>query len=178
VLGLFPREYAATRARHAIDLRTGWNDDATLWAFAMLPVGQLVSGLPLPFVLLVREALSGLEILPVPLQIRAVNSARSDLPTPRSRAHARVAQRREQERAMRKRERSLRRQERRERRSEEFRLREQQGLSSPGTEEYSLSGKEEEGEEMGPGSPREVAALAPPRPETGRRWRRRCLGRA
>jgi hypothetical protein len=28
--GLFPREYAATRARRAIDLRTDRNDDATL----------------------------------------------------------------------------------------------------------------------------------------------------
>jgi hypothetical protein len=46
--GLFPREYAATRARHAIDLQTGRNDDATLWAFTMLPVGPLVSGFPLP----------------------------------------------------------------------------------------------------------------------------------
>jgi hypothetical protein len=33
-------------------------------------------------------------------------------------------------------ERDARHRERRERRSEEFRLREQQGLSSPGTEEY------------------------------------------
>jgi hypothetical protein len=48
VPGLFPREYAATRARRAIDLRTGRNDDATLWAFTMLPVGPLVSGFPLP----------------------------------------------------------------------------------------------------------------------------------
>jgi hypothetical protein len=34
--------------------------------------------------------------------------------------------------------------ERRERRSEEYRLCEQQGLSSPGTEEYSSSDEEEE----------------------------------
>jgi hypothetical protein len=40
---LFPRKYAATRARHAIDLRAGRSDDAALWAFAMLSVGQLVS---------------------------------------------------------------------------------------------------------------------------------------
>jgi hypothetical protein len=102
--GLFPREYAATRARRAIDLKTGRNDDATLWAFTMLPVGPLVSGFPLPLVLLVRGASTCLEILPVPLQIRAVNAARSDPPTPRSRAHARAAQRRKQERAARKRE--------------------------------------------------------------------------
>jgi hypothetical protein len=40
----FPRSYAATRARHAIDLRPGRCDDASLWAFDMLPVSQLVSG--------------------------------------------------------------------------------------------------------------------------------------
>jgi hypothetical protein len=122
--GLFSREYAATRAPGAIDLWTGRNDDATLWAFTMLPVGLLVSGPPLPLVLLVRGALACLEILPVPLQIRAVNAARSDPPTPRAQAHARATQRREQERAARKRERSIQRREHRERRSEEFRLRE------------------------------------------------------
>jgi hypothetical protein len=35
----FPREYATTRARRAIDLRPGRCDNASLWAFAMLPVG-------------------------------------------------------------------------------------------------------------------------------------------
>jgi hypothetical protein len=47
----------------------------------------------------------------------------------------------------RKKERATRHRERRERRSEEFRLREQQGLSSPGTEEYSSSDEKEEEEE-------------------------------
>jgi hypothetical protein len=125
VSGLFPWEYATTRARRAIDLRTGRNDDATLRAFIMLPVGPLVSELPLASVLLVREATSCLEILPAPLQIRAVNTAWSDPPTTRSRAHARATQRREQEREARRRERNMRRRECRERRSEEFRLREQ-----------------------------------------------------
>jgi hypothetical protein len=36
---LFPWEYAATRARRAIDLRSSRNDDASLRAFTMLPVG-------------------------------------------------------------------------------------------------------------------------------------------
>jgi hypothetical protein len=40
----FPRSYAATRARRAIDLMPGRCDDASLWAFVMLPAGQLVSG--------------------------------------------------------------------------------------------------------------------------------------
>jgi hypothetical protein len=47
----------------------------------------------------------------------------------------------------RRRERETRHRERPERRSEEFWLREQQGLSSPGTEEYSSSDEEEEEEE-------------------------------
>jgi hypothetical protein len=39
----FPRAFAATRARRAIDLRSGrWGDDV-LWAFEMLPTGPLVS---------------------------------------------------------------------------------------------------------------------------------------
>jgi hypothetical protein len=45
------------------------------------------------------------------------------------------------------RERATRHRERREQRSEEYRLREQQGLSSPGTEEYSSLDEEEEEEE-------------------------------
>jgi hypothetical protein len=45
---LFPREYAATRARRAIDLRAARSDDVTLWVFTILPVGPLVSGLPPP----------------------------------------------------------------------------------------------------------------------------------
>jgi hypothetical protein len=41
----FPRSYAATRARHAIDLRPRRCDDASLWVLEILPTGQLVSGL-------------------------------------------------------------------------------------------------------------------------------------
>jgi hypothetical protein len=89
---LFSWEYAATPARRAIDLRSGRNDDATLRAFTMLPVGPLVSGPSRPLALPIHGALARLEILPVPLQIRAVNAARSDPPTPRSRTHARAAQ--------------------------------------------------------------------------------------
>jgi hypothetical protein len=48
---------------------------------------------------------------------------------------------------VRRRERDARHREHREWRSEEFRLREQQGLSSPGMEEYSSSDEEEEEEE-------------------------------
>jgi hypothetical protein len=76
-----------------------------------------------------------------------VNASRSDPPTPWSRALARAAQQREGERVDRRRERNARRRERREQRSEEFRLHEQQGLSSPETEEYSSSDEEEEEEE-------------------------------
>jgi hypothetical protein len=65
---LLPREYAATRARHTIDLRTGRNDDAALWAFTMLPVGPLVSGLlpPPPLVLPVHGTSAYFEVSLVP----------------------------------------------------------------------------------------------------------------
>jgi hypothetical protein len=58
---------------------------------------------------------------------------------------------------------------------EEFRLREQQRLSPPGTEEYSSSGEEEEESDL-VGLPPRGGSPRPPRPEPGRRWRRRCLG--
>jgi hypothetical protein len=64
--GLFPLEYTATRAQRAIDLRTGRNDDAALWAFTMLPVGPLVSGLPPSLVLSVRGMSACFEVLLVP----------------------------------------------------------------------------------------------------------------
>jgi hypothetical protein len=66
-----------------------------------------------------------------------MSAAKSEPPTPRSRALAR-------ERVACRRERATRHRVRRERRNEEYRLREQQGLSSPGTEEYSSSDEEEE----------------------------------
>jgi hypothetical protein len=40
----FPREYAATRARRAIDPKSGRYDDKALWELEMLPTGPLVSG--------------------------------------------------------------------------------------------------------------------------------------
>jgi hypothetical protein len=45
---LLPQEYAATRARRAIDLRAARNDDDDLWSFVMLPYDPLVSGFPPP----------------------------------------------------------------------------------------------------------------------------------
>jgi hypothetical protein len=58
---LFPWEYAATRARRAIDLRAARSNDAVLWAFAMLPAGPLVSGVPPFLVLPVRGMLACFE---------------------------------------------------------------------------------------------------------------------
>jgi hypothetical protein len=40
---LFSREYAATRARRAVNLKAMRTDDTALWAFSMLPEGPLVS---------------------------------------------------------------------------------------------------------------------------------------
>jgi hypothetical protein len=63
---LFPWEYAATQARRAIDLRAARNDDVALWAFTMLSVGPLVSGLPPPLVLPVCRISAYFKALPVP----------------------------------------------------------------------------------------------------------------
>jgi hypothetical protein len=40
----FPRAFAATWARRAIDTRSRHCDDMALWVFEMLPTGPLVSG--------------------------------------------------------------------------------------------------------------------------------------
>jgi hypothetical protein len=45
---LLLQEYAATRARHAVNLRAMRVDDTALWAFTMLPEGPLVSRVPTP----------------------------------------------------------------------------------------------------------------------------------
>jgi hypothetical protein len=44
-----PPEYAATRARRAISLRSVSHGNDDLWLFIMLPDAPAVSGLPLPF---------------------------------------------------------------------------------------------------------------------------------
>jgi hypothetical protein len=41
----FPQEYAATRARRAINLKAIKNSNYDLWSFVMLPDSPLVSGL-------------------------------------------------------------------------------------------------------------------------------------
>jgi hypothetical protein len=55
---LLPQEYAATRARRAVNLKVIRNDDVALWSFVMLPHGPLVSGFPPLFGLLIRGASS------------------------------------------------------------------------------------------------------------------------
>jgi hypothetical protein len=151
----FPRSYAATRARRTINLRPGHGDDASLWAFDMLPAGQLVSGF-LYFLSCLAGFLGRRHVLKLRLTPADGERERREV-RPTHASVPRTAQRRERERVERRRERNARRRERREQRSEEFRLREQQGLSSPGTEEYSSSDEEEEEDEeedRGAGSPR------------------------
>jgi hypothetical protein len=131
---LFSREYAATRARRAVNLKAMRTDDTALWAFTMLPEGPLVSRVPA----LLRSIDSWsivaiLEFHSPPAgdgrERRAVRPAHAPSPS----ARACTAQRWEQERAVRKKEKRIRRRERREQRTEEFWLCEQQGLSSPAT---------------------------------------------
>jgi hypothetical protein len=49
----FPQEYAATRARRAVNLRTMATDNDDLWSFIMLPNAPPVSRLPFSFRFLV-----------------------------------------------------------------------------------------------------------------------------
>jgi hypothetical protein len=98
-------------------------------------------------------------------QLVNVSAAKSDPPTPRFRALGRAAQQRELERAARKKECATRHRKRREWRNKEFRLREQHGLSSPGTEEYSSSDEKEEEEEVGGQGLPDRWEPAPPSPE-------------
>jgi hypothetical protein len=50
----FPREYAATRARCAISLKSVPHGHDDLWSFIMLPDAPVVSDLPPPLSLLQR----------------------------------------------------------------------------------------------------------------------------
>jgi hypothetical protein len=112
-------------------------------------------------------------------QLVRVSAAKSDPPTPRSRALGRAAQQQEREWAARKKERATRHRKRRERTSEEYRLREQQGLSSLGTEEYSSSDEEEEEEEEVGGKVSPTGGSLHPRHRSWLRWQEQyCLGRA
>jgi hypothetical protein len=45
----FPQEYAATRARCAINLKAVKHSHDDLWSFIMLPYDPLVSGFSVPF---------------------------------------------------------------------------------------------------------------------------------
>jgi hypothetical protein len=45
----FPQEYAATRARRAINLKVGRHNNNELWSFVMLPDAPTVSRPPFPF---------------------------------------------------------------------------------------------------------------------------------
>jgi hypothetical protein len=83
-----PPEYAATRARRAINLKAVKNSNDDLWAVVMLLDGPLVSGL-FPLSLISPPcAAATLKFRPSQQRV-AVNAARFDPPTPRARARAR-----------------------------------------------------------------------------------------
>jgi hypothetical protein len=76
-----PPEYAATRARHAINLKAVKNSNDDLWSFVMLPDGPLVRGLfPLSFIFPPCAAAT-LTFRPSQQRV-AVNAARSNPPSP------------------------------------------------------------------------------------------------
>jgi hypothetical protein len=99
------REYAATRARRAIDPKSGHYNDRAPWDLEMLPTGPLVRGV-LDFIPSLASFPSCQRILMLCLQMVSVSTAKSEPPTPRSCALARAAQQRERERVARRRERA------------------------------------------------------------------------
>jgi hypothetical protein len=105
---LLLQEYAATRARRAVNLRAMRVDDTALWAFTMLPEGQLVSRVPTPLESI--DSWSSIAVLDFHsppagdgCERCAVRPAHAPSPS------ACAAQWREQERAARKKEKRIRR---------------------------------------------------------------------
>jgi hypothetical protein len=86
---LLPQEYTATRARRAVNLKVIRTNDVALWSFVMLPEGPLVSRAPAPFRSTDSWSIVVIRSFTRPLQVMAVNAARSDPPTPRARARVR-----------------------------------------------------------------------------------------
>jgi hypothetical protein len=86
---LLPQEYTATRARRAVNLKVIRTNDVALWSFVMLPEGPLVSRAPAPFRSTNSWSIVVIRSFTRPLQVMAVNAARSDPPTPRARARVR-----------------------------------------------------------------------------------------
>jgi hypothetical protein len=91
LLDLLPREYAATRARRAVNHKVIRTDDVALWSFAMLPEGPLVSRVPALLRSIDSWSIVIIWSFTRPLQVMAVNAARNDPPMPRARARARGA---------------------------------------------------------------------------------------
>jgi hypothetical protein len=85
----FPRAFAIARARRAIDPKSGRCDDKALWELEMLPTGPLVSGV-LDFISNFASFPSCWCILMLCLQMVRVSAAKSEPPTPHSRALARA----------------------------------------------------------------------------------------
>jgi hypothetical protein len=83
-----PPEYAAMRARRAISLKAVRHSNDDLWSFVMLPDAPPVSGL-FPFSFILPPCVAATLTFRSSQQRVAVNTVRTDLPTPRARAHAR-----------------------------------------------------------------------------------------
>jgi hypothetical protein len=134
------------------------SDDATLWSFSMLLEGPLVSRVPAPLRSIDSCSTVVIRSSTRPLQVKAVNTARSDPPTPRARACARRSGGSKSGRRARRRRGS--------------------GDESAGNREVKSSGCARRRRAMGDGLPPRGGIPRPPRPEPRRRQRRQRLGRA
>jgi hypothetical protein len=101
-------EYATTRARRAVNLKSMPHSHDDLWSFVMLPDALVVSGL-LPRFKFSRHV--DVTTDSFRQQRATVQAAQSNPPRPRARSSARTAQRWKQERAAREKERRLQRRE-------------------------------------------------------------------
>jgi hypothetical protein len=173
---LLLQEYAATRARHAVNLKVIRNNGAALWSFAMLPEGPLVSRIPAPLRSIDSWSIVVIRSSTRPLQVMAVNAARSDPPTRRDRARAqRSGGSKSGRRARRRRGSDDESAENREVKSSGC----TRSWDSPPQRLWSTHRRTTRRRRaMGDGLPLRGGSLRPSRPEPGRRQRRQRLGRA
>jgi hypothetical protein len=143
---LLPQEQTGTRVRRAVNLKAIRRRRTLVVRHA--PLRPIDEGIPAPLLSIDPRGIAVTRSFTRPLQVMAVDNARSYPPTPRARARAHGAAAGAREGGAQERE-----------EDPEAGEGEQQGLSPPATSEDSSSGEQEESD--GGRAPREVGAFAP-----------------
>jgi hypothetical protein len=175
---LFPWEYAATRARRAVNLNAMRVDDTALWAFTMLPEGPLVSRVPTPLRFLGSRSIVVIWGSPCFLQVMVVTPRGPTRPHPDP-EHARARRSSESKSGRRARRRGVSGGGSAGNRG----ARSSGCMSSRGSPPLGLRStrrrtRRRRKRAMGVGLPPRGGSLRPPCPESRRRQKRRRLGRA